>query len=208
MERLSDGLGSALLIKGKYALGQYCTVQKERGSLGYKPKVPAKRKLKRTLWYLSTKRDVPNVSAYCENWWDLSCFFFGLLNADWACVWKLGCTGRGSWENTPRQCSSSFTASMRLGYRVWGCFPKRALSLPPSLARSFSRPRSLPLSHTHSLSLPLSVSLSRALSLLFARVFSLSLPQWRACIAGPYIMVMIPCEATGVSMCMFACVCV
>ena len=83
MERLSDGLGSALLIKGKYALGQYCTVQKERGSLGYKPKVPAKRKLKRTLWYLSTKRDVPNVSAYCENWWDLSCFFFGLLNADW-----------------------------------------------------------------------------------------------------------------------------
>ena len=57
------------LIKGKYALGQYCTVQKERGSLGYKPKVPAKRKLKRTLWYLSTKRDVPNVStyAYCRS---------------------------------------------------------------------------------------------------------------------------------------------
>ena len=64
------------LIKGIYALGQYCTVQKERGSLGYKPKVPAKRKLKRTLWYLSTKRDVPNVSAYCENWWGFVLFFF------------------------------------------------------------------------------------------------------------------------------------
>jgi hypothetical protein len=31
-------------------------------------------------------------------------FFFTLVSsgcADWACVWKLGCAGRGSWENPP-----------------------------------------------------------------------------------------------------------
>ena len=203
--RLSDGLGSAL-NKGQICSGTVLYSTERKRFSGLQTESPSQTQTKTHALVLFNQTPRSKCVGILRDWWDLSCFFFGLLNADWACVWKLGCTGRGSWENTPRQCSSSFTASMRLGYRVWGCCPKRALSLPPSLARSFSRPRSLPLSHTHSLSLPLSVSLSLALSLLFARVFSLSLPQWRACIAGPYIMVMIPCEATGVSMCMFACV--